>query len=133
MEEKKPPDAIGYMARRQGRAGNVLDIAIEAQRARDRLAHELVAPVRIAHLRAVDFEVLDDLNLADAAVGVEAERVRDQFMLADHLVNEEPADHPALDHGLPDRRLRGSDRQRIWAWSPCRAPQFLHLRDRGPQ
>ena len=72
VDEKQSPDAIGYMVSRQGRAADVGDIAVDPQRTLDGLADELVTPVQIAHLGAVGFQVLDDLELAYAAVGVDA-------------------------------------------------------------
>ena len=80
VEKKQSLDSIGHMANRQGRAAYVADIGADLKRALDRLADELVAPLQLAHLIAVGFLVLDDLELAYAAVSVEAQRVRDQFV-----------------------------------------------------
>jgi len=63
VEEKKSLDTIGHMASRQGPAADVGYIDVDPQRTLDRLADELVAPIQIAHLGAVGFQVLDDLEL----------------------------------------------------------------------
>src|SRR5258706_4732302 len=121
VNEKKSPDAIGEMARREGRASDVFDIAVEPQGALDRLADELVAPNRIAHLGAVVFEVFDYLDLAYAAVGVDSQRVCDQLMLADHLVDEEPSKHRAFGQDPPNLLLRCATRH------PRDLVDLLHL------
>ena len=54
----------------------------------------------------MNFEVLNDLDLTHAAVGVYSEPIGDELMLANDLIEEEPSDHPAPGHGLPDLLLR---------------------------
>src|SRR6185295_19280368 len=121
VEEKKPLDSIGQMAGRQGRAADVGNIAVDPQRTLDRLADELVPPIQIAHLGAVGFQVLDDLELAYAAVDVDPQRVGDEFMLADHLVDDEPADHLSLGNRLPHLLPRAAPRH------PRELVDLLHL------
>src|SRR5258708_3519967 len=101
VEEEQSPDSIGQMANGEGGATDVTDIGADLKRAPDRLAGELVAPLQLAHLIAVGFLVLDDLDLLHTAVSVDAQRVSDQLVLADYLVDEEPANHFALGQRLP--------------------------------
>src|SRR4051794_21110995 len=98
------------MASRQRSASDAFDVALDSQRIFDSLADKLVAPIRIADLRAVGLQVLHYLQLPHAAIDIHAKRVSNQFMLANDLIQKQPSDQFASGHGLPDERLRGSSR-----------------------
>ncbi|OGI67680.1 MAG: hypothetical protein A2W18_10350 [Candidatus Muproteobacteria bacterium RBG_16_60_9] len=52
---------------------------------------ELPAPRGVSDFVAVALTVNHYLDLLDAAVGIQADRVRDEFVLADHFVDDEIA------------------------------------------
>ncbi|MFT4045171.1 MAG: hypothetical protein QM661_00570 [Solimonas sp.] len=54
-------------------------------------ADELREPGRRAYLRAVGLAVVEDLDVLDGAGGAERDGERDELMLADDLVDDEPA------------------------------------------
>ena len=56
------------------------------------VADELVAPLDVADLRPVVFPVFQHLELTHAAVGIDTERVGDQLVLADDLIQDKPAE-----------------------------------------
>jgi hypothetical protein len=53
----------------------------------------------------VGFAVVDDLELAHAAVQIDAQRIGDELVLADDLVEDKPAHRLASGPGLPDLLL----------------------------
>src|SRR3954465_2090282 len=120
-EEEQALDAIGDVANGQGRAADICDVGANRKRTVGRLAYELVAPFQFTDLVAIGLEVLYDLELPHAAVCIKAQCVSDQLMLADDLIDEEPAKHFSLAQHLPSivlRRASGHARQFL---------DFLHL------
>src|SRR3954463_7552614 len=75
VEGKEPLDAIGDVVAGQCSAADVHDVGADLQRIGERLADELIAPLQLADLIAVRLAVFDHLELAHAAVGIDAEGV----------------------------------------------------------
>src|SRR5215472_5688191 len=92
-------DAFGHMTRRERGAGDVADILVELDRILARLADELCEPAPIADLAAIGFAIFQDLDMPDATVRIERHRVIDHQMLADHVVDDEEADHVVAREG----------------------------------
>src|SRR5665213_971435 len=84
-------DAVGEMTAGQCRAGDVLDVVIELHWRAVVLADELAPPCRQMHFPAITFVVVENLKLTHAARAIKRHRVVDVFVLADHLVEDEPA------------------------------------------
>src|SRR5690242_5723972 len=105
MECEQPLDAVGDMLTGQRAAADVHDVDADLERIGQRLADELVAPLELADLIAVRLAILDHLELAHAAVGIDADRVGDELVLADDLIDDEPAHQLAGSARLPDMLL----------------------------
>src|SRR3954471_3935118 len=74
IEAEKPLHALGDMAAGKRRATDVDDVAVKLQRIRGALADELRPPAGLAHLAAVRFAVLENLEPAHTAVAAERQR-----------------------------------------------------------
>jgi hypothetical protein len=90
------------MRRRQGRAGDIADVAVDLERAAAGLAHELREPARAPDLAAIGLPVLQDLDAVDGAARRQRHRVIDIEVLSDHPVEDEEAGDVAARFGLPD-------------------------------
>src|SRR5579871_1255590 len=88
---EQAPHAVGHVPRGQRRAADVADVPVERDRVARGLAGELRAPLGVPDLEAVGLAVVEDLDAAHAAVGVEAERIADPLVLADDLIEQEHA------------------------------------------
>src|SRR5262245_42097181 len=64
-------DTFGDVGRRQRRAGDIPDIAVDPQRAAAGLSNELCQPARAPDLAAVRLPVLQDLDAVDGAARCE--------------------------------------------------------------
>src|SRR6202011_3903288 len=93
---------FGDMRRRQGRAGDIADVAVDLERAATGLADELREPARAPDLAAIGLPVLQDLDAVNGAVRRQRHRVVDIEMLADHPVEDEKAGNASAGLGLPD-------------------------------
>src|SRR5882762_4857982 len=96
-----PSHALGDMQRRQGRAGDVADVAADLEWAAAALADELRKPAGLAHFAAVRLAVLQDLDTHHAPGGVERHRVVDIEVLADDVIDHEEAEEPVAGLRLP--------------------------------
>src|SRR5258708_30262801 len=94
--------AFGDMCRRQGRAGNVADVAVDLERAAAGLADELREPARAPDFAAIGLPVLQDLDAVDGAARRQCHRVVDIEVLSDHPVEHEKAGHVSARLGFPD-------------------------------
>src|SRR5260370_8737457 len=81
-----PFHALGDMQRRQGRAGDVADVAAELEGTAAGLADELRKPAGLAHFAPVRLTVLQDFDAHTAPAGVERHRVVDIEVLADSVI-----------------------------------------------
>src|SRR5437016_11922199 len=97
-----PFHAFGDMRRRQGRAGDVPDIAVDLERAAASLADELRKPARASDLAAIGLPVLQDLDAVNGAAWRQRHRVVDIEVLSDHPVEDEKAGNTSAGFGLPD-------------------------------
>src|SRR5438874_6983969 len=104
MEAEEPLHALGDMPAGKRRATDVGDVAVKLQRIVGVLAEELRPPAALAHLAAVRFPVLQDLEPAHSAVAAKRQRVGDQLVLAEHLIDDEPA----FAVGAPDALAPGA-------------------------
>src|SRR5438067_5251863 len=91
IEAEEPLHALGDMPAGKRRAADVGNVAVKLQRIGGALAGELRPPPGLTHLTAVRFAVLEDLKPAHTAVAAERQRIGDEFVLAEHLVDDEPA------------------------------------------
>src|SRR5438105_4161821 len=91
MQGEQAPHAFGDMAAGEGGAADIADILLELHWIGGSLADELAAPAGVAHLAAVIFPVLQDFDAAHAAVDADPQGIGNELVLADDLVDEEPA------------------------------------------
>src|SRR6185369_14557260 len=91
MRGQEPSDSVRYMFRRKRRACDVSDVRADLHLCAVAFAQELRAPLRVADLAAVAFAIFEDLDPGDGAARVEAQGVGDELVLADDLVDDDPA------------------------------------------
>src|SRR5262249_38229822 len=70
---------------------DVLNVAVEFKRRFAGLTNKLSTPLLISNLAAIGLAIIHDFNLLDRAISIEPCRVSDEFMFADHLIENEPA------------------------------------------
>src|SRR5262249_61250430 len=87
-----PFHALGDVQRRQGRAGDVPDIAADLESTAASLANELRQPASLANFASVRLAVLQDVDAHYASAGVERHRVVDIKVLADNVIDHEQAE-----------------------------------------
>src|SRR5258708_9653855 len=87
-----PFHALGDMERRQGRAGDVADIAADLEGTAASLADELPQPAGLAHFAPVRLAVLQDFDARHAPGRVERHPAIDIDVLADDVIDHEQAD-----------------------------------------
>src|SRR5581483_2836406 len=92
---------FGDVGRRQRRAGDVADVAVDLQRAARGLADNLSKPARASDLAPVGFPIFQDFDALHRAGGAERHGVVDIEVLADHAIKHEQARDPAAGFGLP--------------------------------
>src|SRR5262245_50699107 len=112
IERDDPLDALGDVQGRERGAGDVADVAADAQRARARLADELPEPAPVPDLPAIGFAVLQDLDPLDAPARVERNRIVDVEMLADHTINDEESQDLAAGLRLPGAAVDDGEMRR---------------------
>src|SRR6202022_3856688 len=66
------------------------------------LPDELREPARVSDFAAVGFPVLENLHAPNPAVGFQGNRIVDDEMLADHIVDNKEAKQPITGESLPD-------------------------------
>src|ERR1051325_10354340 len=129
---EKPEDllhAFGDVMAGERRARDIADVVADREGARAGLADELREPARPAHLAAVGFAILQDVDAMDAAARVERHGIIDVEMLADHAVEHEQPDHLAAGLRLPHApglRLDELRRRRKRELLRLRNRQVLH-------
>src|SRR5262249_43621321 len=109
---EQPLHALGHVPAGQRRAGDVPDAGVQFDLVGGRLADELLAPAGEADLTAVRLAVVEDLDGEDRAGVVERDRVRDQFALANDLIDQQPADRLRAGERLPRLRRPAGRRAR---------------------
>ena len=84
-------DAIGDVTAGERGAANIADIDTNFEFVSNGFADKLIAPFQFADLIAIGFTVIDDLKLTQCAIRIDADRIGNVFVLADDLVDNEPA------------------------------------------
>src|SRR3984893_16658824 len=97
-----PLHTFGDVRRRQRRASDIPDVAVDLERAAAGLADELREPARTPDLAAIGLPVLQDLDAVNGAARRQRHRVIDIEVLSDHPVEDEEAGDVAARFGLPD-------------------------------
>ena len=85
-------DAIGEVTAGERGAADVGDIGADFELVGNGFTDKLIAPFQLADLIAVSFTIFDDLELPQRAVRVDADGIGHVFVLADHLIEDEPAE-----------------------------------------
>src|ERR1044071_5228025 len=88
---QKALHAVRDVPATQSCSTDVFDVAIEFERRFAGLPDKLSAPPLIANLAAISLAIIHDFNLLDRPISIESRRVSDEFMFADHLIDNEPA------------------------------------------
>ena len=127
VEQQQAMHTLRHVPARERCTRDIADVGIDPHRIAGFLARELRAPCRKPDRIAVRFAVSEHLERPHGSVGIECNPVRDQLDLADHFVDDKPAQralarahspHARLDLEAPgflgDRRLDiGGDQHRL--------------------
>ena len=90
IKSDEPFHPVGHVAATESRAADVFDVGVELQRRFAGFADELSAPFFITNLAAVSFTIIHDLNLLYGTVGIQPDRVSDEFVFAHDFIDDEP-------------------------------------------
>jgi hypothetical protein len=74
----------------QSRSTDVFDIAIEFERRSAVLPDKLGTPLLISNLATIGFAIVHNFNLLDRSIRVQANRICNEFMFPDYLIDNEP-------------------------------------------
>ena len=102
-------NAIGEVTAGERGAADVGDIGADFELVGNGFTDKLIAPFQLADLKAVSFTIFDDLELPQRAVRVDADGIGHVFVLADHLIEDEPAEKFPRRLRLPDFEMHASN------------------------
>ena len=102
-------DASGEVTAGERGAADVGDIGADFELVGNGFTDKLIAPFQLADLMAVSFTIFDDLEFPQRAVRVDADGIGHVFVLAEHLIEDEPAEKFPRRLRLPDFEVRASN------------------------
>src|SRR5262249_51639876 len=94
-----------HVLARERRARDVLDVRAQPQLALFALARELREPSLVADLAAVTLAVIEDLDRQQLAVRADADRISNELLAADYVVDEHVADQRVAARRGPHAQL----------------------------